>query len=29
MFDVKQLYVGGAVMATIEVITLVIMVATR
>ena len=29
MFDVKQLYIGGAVMAVAEVITLVIMVATR
>lgn len=29
MFDVRQLYVGGAVMAVAEVITLVIMVATR
>ena len=29
MFDFKQLYVGGAVMALAEVVTLVIMVATR
>jgi hypothetical protein len=29
MFDVKQLYIGGAIMAFAEVITLVIMVATR
>lgn len=29
MFDFKQLYIGGAVMALAEVVTLVIMVATR
>jgi hypothetical protein len=29
MFDVKQLYVGGAIMAFAEVVTFVIMVATR
>lgn len=29
MFDVKQLYIGGAVMAFAEVVTFVIMVATR
>ena len=29
MFDVKQLYVGGAVMALAEILTVVIMVATR
>jgi hypothetical protein len=29
MFDVKQLYIGGAIMACAEIITFVIMVATR
>jgi hypothetical protein len=29
MFDFRQLYIGGAVMALAEVVTLVIMVATR
>ena len=29
MFDVKQLYIGGAIMAVAEVVTFVIMVATR
>jgi hypothetical protein len=29
MFDVKQLYIGGAIMAFAEVVTFVIMVATR
>jgi hypothetical protein len=29
MFDFKQLYVGGVVMALAEVVTLVIMVTTR
>jgi hypothetical protein len=29
MFDVKQLYIGGVIMACAELITLVIMVATR
>jgi hypothetical protein len=29
MFDVKQLYIGGAIMAFAEVITLVIMIAVR
>jgi hypothetical protein len=29
MFDLKQLYIGGAVMALAEVLTVVIMVATR
>ena len=29
MFDVKQLCIGGAIMAFAEVVTLVIMVATR
>lgn len=29
MFDVKQLYIGGAVMALAEIVTVVIMVATR
>jgi hypothetical protein len=28
-FDAKQLYIGGAVMAFVEVVTLVIMVAVR
>jgi hypothetical protein len=29
MFDVKQLYIGGAIMAVAEVVMFVIMVATR
>jgi hypothetical protein len=29
MFDAKQLYIGGAVMALAEIVTVVIMVATR
>ena len=29
MFDVKQLYIGGAIMAFAEVVTFVIIVATR
>ena len=29
MFDVKQLYIGGAVLALAEIVTVVIMVAAR
>ena len=29
MFDVKQLYIGGAVLALAEIVTVVIMVVTR